>query len=86
MDNRGLVITTNKVAAILDLNTIEKYIKNINIVDTNEVMSPKLSQSKLYLKILDIPYYIKNTDYYGVLYTDIFLDLIVTWYDIIGLE
>lgn len=81
-----MVITTNKVAAILDLNTIEKYIKNINIVDTNEVMSPKLSQSKLYLKILDIPYYIKNTDYYGVLYTDIFLDLIVTWYDIIGLE
>jgi len=73
VDNRGLVITTNKVVAILNLNTIEKYIKNINIVDTNEVISPKLFQSKSYLKILGIPYYIKDTDYYGVLYTNIFL-------------
>ena len=43
MDNRDLVITTNKVAVTLDLNTIKKYIKNVDVVNTNEVMSLKLS-------------------------------------------
>ena len=33
-DNKGMAITTNKVAANLDLETIEKYIKNIDEVDT----------------------------------------------------
>jgi len=56
-----LVIITNKVAATLDLNIIEKYIKNVNDVDVNNVMSPRLSQIKSYLKILDISYFIENT-------------------------
>ena len=43
MDNRDLVITTNKVVVTLDLNTIKKYIKNVDVVNTNEVMSLKLS-------------------------------------------
>jgi len=38
-DHRGLVITTNKTVFTLNLNTIKRYIKNIN---SNEVMSPKL--------------------------------------------
>ena len=54
------MITINKVASILDFNTIENYIKNIDIVNLNNIMSPKLSQSKLYLKILNILYLIKN--------------------------
>jgi len=54
VDHRELVITTNKVAATLNLNTIEKYIKNVDAINTNEVMSLKLPQSKLYLKILGI--------------------------------
>lgn len=62
VDNSGLVITTNKVVAALDLNTIKNYIKNIDIVDSNRVMSPRLPQSKLYLKILGILYYIKDTN------------------------
>jgi len=56
-----LIITTNKVATTLDLNIIEKYIKNVNNVDANNFMSPRLSQIKFYLKILDISYFIKNT-------------------------
>ena len=48
------IITTNKVTSTLDLNTIKIYIKNINVIDSNEVISLKLPQSKLYLKILDI--------------------------------
>ena len=37
------MITINKVASILDFNTIENYIKNIDIVNLNNIMSPKLS-------------------------------------------
>lgn len=56
-----MVITTNKVVvANSDLNTIENYIKNINMINSNKIMSLKLPQSKSYLKILDISYYIKN--------------------------
>ena len=55
------IITTNKVTSTLDLNTIKIYIKNINVIDSNEVISLKLPQSKLYLKILDISYFTKNS-------------------------
>ena len=61
-DNRNMAITTNKVDTNLDLDIIEKYIKNIDEVDTNKVMSTRLSQSKSYLKILGISYYIKYTN------------------------
>jgi len=62
VNNRGLVIITNKIAAISNFNTIKQYIKNIDVVDSNEVISPRLLQSKSYLKILGIPYYIKDTN------------------------
>ena len=62
VDNRDMVITTNKVATNLDLNIIEKYIKNIDKVDTSKVMSLRLLQSKSYLKILSIPCYVKDTN------------------------
>jgi len=45
---------------MLDLNSIENYIKNINLVNSNNIMSLRLPQLKLYLKILGIPYYIKD--------------------------
>ena len=41
-DSRGFMITTNKVAFTLNLNTIEKYIKNINAVNLNNIILPKL--------------------------------------------
>jgi len=45
--NKGLVIITNKIAATFNLNTIKQYIKNVDVVDSNEVMSPRLLLSKL---------------------------------------
>jgi len=57
-NHRGLIITTNKVVADSDLNTI----KNIDVVNSEDIMSLRLSQSKLYLKVLDISYYIKDTN------------------------
>ena len=59
VDNRGMVIITNKVAANSDLDTIEKYIENVDEVDTSEIMSLRLPQYKSYLKILGISYYVK---------------------------
>jgi len=61
-DNREVVITTNKIATSLDLSIVEKYMKKLNNVDLNNIMSPRLSQSKSYLKILGIPYFIKDTN------------------------
>ena len=33
LDSRGIIITTNKVLSILNLQTIEKYIRNINNIE-----------------------------------------------------
>jgi len=61
-DQQELIITTKKVISTLDLSTIKKYIKNVDIIDSVNIMSPQLSQSKSYLKILDISYFIENTN------------------------
>lgn len=61
-DNRRIINTTNKVASALNINIIEKYMKNLNNVNLNKVISHRLFQSKSYLKILDILYFIKNTN------------------------
>jgi len=61
-DYRGLIITTNKVASQSDLNTIKKYIKNVDTIKLVDIMVSYLPQSKLYLKIIGIPYIIKDTN------------------------
>ena len=45
-DQQELTIMTNKVALTLDLSTIKKYIKNIDVMDSENIMSPWLLQSK----------------------------------------
>jgi len=44
-DNKGINVTTNKVVTMLDLNVIEKYMKNLNNIDSSNAISSKLSQS-----------------------------------------
>ena len=61
-DQAGITIVTNKVASPLDLQMIEKYIKNVNSIDINKVNVPWLPQSKSYLKIIGIPYLLENTN------------------------
>ena len=60
--NKGVIITTNNIAATLDLNIIEKYVKDLNNVDLINIISSRLFQSKSYMKILGIPYYIEDNN------------------------
>ena len=41
-DNRRIINTTNKVASALNMNIIEKYMKNLNNVNLNKVISLRL--------------------------------------------
>jgi len=61
-DNKGVIITTNKVVSMLDLQTIERYIKNIKNIESNHVEALKLPQSKLYLKIIGISYLLEDSN------------------------
>ena len=56
----NIIIVTNKVTLASDLQTIENYIKTANCINLTRVEVPCLSQSKSYLKIIDVPYYQEN--------------------------
>ena len=55
-EQSGVTIVTNKVAFPLDLQTIKQHVKTANNIEAEEVKVSKLSQFKLYLKIIGIPY------------------------------
>ena len=61
-DDKKIVITTNKIATLSDLNIIEKYIKELNNVNLSDIISLRLPQSKSYLKILGILYFVDDTN------------------------
>jgi len=58
----GIIIVTDKVMSPLDLQTMKKYIKNSNQINTDKVEFPRLPQSKSYLKIISLPYFMNNTN------------------------
>ena len=60
-NNKGMVITTNKVASSLNLQTIGRYFKNMNNIKANHVESLRLLQPKSFLKIIGILYLRKDT-------------------------
>ena len=57
-DNRSIIITTNKIVNNLDLFIIKKYFKIINSVNIDSLQLP---QSKCYLKILGFSYITDKT-------------------------
>lgn len=61
-NNNFFVIITDKTAILFDLSILEKYMKELNDVNSDNIISPKLLQSKLYLKILGILYFLDNTN------------------------
>ena len=64
-DPLDIIAVTNKVSLQSDLQIIEQYIKNSDNINTLQVEVPHFSQSKSYLKIIDIPYFShsNNQDY-----------------------
>ena len=58
----GITIVTNKVVSPSDLQAIENYIKNVENINLEDIETLRLSQSKTYLKIIDIPYFMENTN------------------------
>jgi len=62
VEKSGIIIVTNKVMSPLDLQTIEKYVKNSNQIDVNKIEFSWLPQSKSYLKIISLLYFIDNTN------------------------
>jgi len=56
VDNKDIVISTNKVVSSLDLQSIKKYVKNAHCIEAEHTESPRLSQSKSYLNIIGILY------------------------------
>ena len=61
-DQTDITIVMNKVTVLLDLQMIEKYIKQANQIDSENVETPWLLQSKSYLKIIGILYLLENTN------------------------
>jgi len=62
VDDKEIVITTNNIASPSNLQEIEKCIKNLLTNDTEQVFSPRLPQSKSYLKIIGILYISKYSN------------------------
>jgi len=75
-DNKEIVITTNKIAVSSDLSIVKKYMKELNDVNLNNIISSRLLQSKFYLKILGIFYFIDDTNLF------ITLDIIERVYEL----
>ena len=59
-DNKGIIVTTNQIASSSDMSIIEKYIKESNNINPNNILSSCFLQSKSYLKILGILYITNN--------------------------
>ena len=56
-DILSITVVTNKVAVQSNLYIIENYIKTTNDIDTTNIDTPHLFQSKSYLKIIGISYF-----------------------------
>ena len=86
VDDKGIVLTTNNVSSGLDLQEIEKYIKNSLSSNSDKMLLARLLQSKSYLKIVSIPFISKKTnscisseEIEGILkYNHIFNNIILT--------
>jgi len=61
LDSKGVIIITNNVASSSDLQEIEKYVKQSLDDNSNLIETLRLLQSKSYLKIVSILYYINKS-------------------------
>jgi len=62
VDNKSIIIITNNIASNSDLQEIEKYIKNSLQTNDDSIATPRLPQSKSYLKIVGILYFVDKSN------------------------
>ena len=60
---KGVIISTNNIMSLLDLQEIEKYVKSTLCAVADQIDSPRLPQLKSYLKIVGIPYLSKISNF-----------------------
>ena len=73
-ETTGVTIITNNIASAADLQVIEKYVKNVKNIMSEDIQAPRLPQSKSYLKIIGILYLIENTN---ILINSDFIELVI---------
>ena len=61
-DSKRVIIMTNKAVATFNLSIIKKYIKRVDNMDSENMLCPQLPQSKSYFKILEVLYFLENTN------------------------
>jgi len=54
-----IMVTTNNVASTSDLSLVKKYFKSLDDIESKDI-SPRLPQSKSFLKILGVPFFDSN--------------------------
>ena len=59
---KRIVITTNNIASLSDLQEIKKYIKNSFSTEVDQIFFLRLPQSKIYLKIVGILFISKHSN------------------------
>jgi len=64
VENNGIVISTNKVTNLLDLQTIKNYIKSACSIKADQIEFLRIPQLKSYLKLISIPYLSEKTNSY----------------------
>ena len=62
LENTGITIVSNLVTSQSDFQVMERYVKNIENVRSNDVQILRLSQLKSYLKIIRILYFVESTN------------------------
>ena len=61
-ESSGTTIISNLVASQSDLWVIERYVKNIENIRSDDIQVPRLPHLKPYLKILGILYFVEGTN------------------------
>jgi len=62
LDDKGIIISTNNIANSSNLQEIKRCVNNSLVVEEDQIKFPRLSQSKLYLKIVGISYIFNQTN------------------------
>ena len=61
-DDKDIIIFTNNIACLSDLQEIKKYVKNTLCTVTDQIATSRLPQPKSYLKIVGISFMSKFTN------------------------